>query len=100
MIYNGNKLISVGVNKYKGHPRQINPHTHTLGTSIHAELDAVLKSGRTGLQGATLYVARRLKNGRFGIAKPCQSCMLIIGIAGIKKVVYTTYDGWQVLNLE
>lgn len=93
VITKGNKIISVGVNKNKTHPCQINYHLNKNG-NIHAELDAIILC-ESDISNSVLYVARLLKNGDFGIAKPCSSCMKIIGNYGIKKIIYTNYNGFE-----
>lgn len=91
----GNRIMSVGINKWRTHPRQINCHTNNMANSIHAELDAII-SGHC-MEGATIYVARILKNGAAGLAKPCLICQGIIDSAKIKRVVYTTSYGIEEL---
>ena len=91
----GNRIIALGINKIRTHPRQINYHNDENGQSIHAELDAILSCCNT--DGATIYVARVLSNGTGGMAKPCKSCLKIIQSAGIKKIVYTTSTGIETL---
>lgn len=39
--------------------------------------------------GATVYVARVLKETKFGIARPCISCMKALKTRGVKRVYYT-----------
>ena len=94
ILYKGSVPISVGVNKYKSHPRQINHHTRNVGTSLHAELDCILGVDSDELRGSVLYVVRRLYGGKTGMARPCISCMDIIETVGIKRVVYTTDSGF------
>lgn len=91
IIAKGNRIIGVGINKYRTHPQQINWHTEKNSNSIHAELDGVISSG--DIRGTTIYVVRVLKSGECSMAKPCRECQKIIESAGIKRVVYTTWDG-------
>ena len=95
LIYKGSRHISVGVNRTRGHPLQINPYTGRRGRSTHAELDAILGVPTRDLEGATIYVARKLKNGERGTARPCKSCMTVILASGIKRMVFTTYEGHE-----
>ena len=44
----------------------------------------------------TLYVARKLNSGGCGFARPCPACMEAIKEYGIRKIVYTTNDGYAV----
>lgn len=96
IIAYGSCVLSIGINKYRTHPRQDNQYTKQKATSIHAELDAIISCHNT--KGATIYVARSLFNGSNGLAKPCKFCQDIIRTAGIKKIVYTTYDGFEILG--
>jgi len=96
LLFKGSIPISVGVNRYRSHPKQINPYTDQKGTSTHAELDCILGTHKEDLIGATIYIARRLKSGKPGIARPCKSCMAIIRASGIKLIVYTTYKDYEV----
>ena len=91
----GSRILSLGINKYRTHPQQINHHTNEVGGSIHAELDAIISCQNT--KDATIYIARLLSNGDAGLAKPCKICQKIIESCGIKKVVYTTRDGIAIL---
>jgi len=94
LIYQGSTPISVGINQIKTHPRQVNVYTHQQGWSIHAELAAILNAHPESLEGATIYVARKLKNGQNGTARPCPACMQVIRAVGIRRIVYTHYTGY------
>lgn len=52
---------------------------------MHAEIRALNKAGF----GSTLYVAKVLKTGDIGIAKPCKNCMTKIKNKGVKRIYYT-----------
>jgi tRNA(Arg) A34 adenosine deaminase TadA len=39
-----------------------------------------------------MFVARKMRNGQIGLAKPCQHCQTLIRASGIKRVVYTVDD--------
>ena len=93
IVVKQSRIVSTGVNKLKTHPRQINPHTHLYGSSIHAELDASIGISRHLLRGATIYVVRILQNGENAMSRPCGSCMDILRELGIRRVVYSTTNG-------
>ena len=95
LIAKGSRILSIGINKNKSHPKSINSFTGQCGT-IHAELDTILGVERSNLEGATIYVARHLRSGGTGLAKPCKSCMHIIEAVGITRIVYTTNKGYSV----
>jgi len=56
----------------------------------HAETKVLKKAG----YGATLWVARVLKNGKtWAMAKPCPKCQALIRNKGVKRVYYTIGPG-------
>jgi len=63
---------------------------------VHAECSALLPliKGRVNLKNASIYIYREHKDGTTAIAKPCPSCMKLIKKCGIKKINYTTEDGY------
>lgn len=98
VIARGHRIISVGWNKSKTHPKQLpymkngkNVSTRT----VHAELDAIIGVPADLLFGATIYVARALRVRGFGLAKPCAACRKAIEAAGIRRMVYTTNSGYE-----
>lgn len=80
LLRNG-KPISYGVNK-KGF----------RGSSIHAEMDCLKKVRfqKRRAKNATMFIARYMKNGRTGLAKPCSNCLEVLKSMGIKRVAWTT----------
>ena len=87
----GPRIINVGINIKKTHAQQSRRRAAlgTYGCSIHAEVNAILPFLNEDLSDFTLYVARRLKNGDVGMARPCVVCQKMISDHKIKKVVYT-----------
>lgn len=65
---------------------------------IHAEVN-VLKFLPEEDLGGTLFVYRQKKDGSLGLARPCDSCMVLIRRLGIRKIVYTTNGGFAVERL-
>jgi deoxycytidylate deaminase len=90
IVVNGHPL-SVGCNQSKTHPAA--PYT-----GLHAEVQAIKCSGKTSLKGGSIFVYRRRKDGRVGMARPCKYCMEDLKRAGIKRVYYSTpeYPFWAV----
>lgn len=84
ILTKGNKIISLGFNKYKTHPKSLSEFKY-----IHAELDAVLDNKFTDLDGCTAYIYREHKDGTPALAKPCPTCMQTLKLAGIKKICYS-----------
>lgn len=93
VIVQGPRVLSLGINSLRSHPRQINPYTNLQGLSIHAELAAILRCKNT--RGADLFVGRILRDGSPALAKPCHSCQAIIREAEIRRVYYSTKEGWK-----
>ena len=62
----------------------------------HAELAALVPLIRDGidLSNAAIYVYRVHKNGTLAMSRPCPSCMQLIKDVGIKRIFYTTENGY------
>lgn len=95
------QIISVGVNSYKTHPLQKyynkyrdipDDSNHTL----HAEMEAILRVPKDlGLEDAILYSYREHPlTHQLANSRPCPSCMALIKSKGVRKLCYTTEDGY------
>lgn len=87
--------IVTGYNKiHDYHPLQLKYSKihRPFCNSTHAEVDAFSKL-KTKCNGATLYVARTMKNGTFGMAKPCSCCTEAAKDFGVRMIYYTTNEG-------
>jgi len=92
VLAKGSTVLNVGVNNMRRtHPLQQKYSKKPLGT--HAEVSACCKVNREDIQGATLYICRVLKNDKIALSKPCNCCMQILNLFGIKKVYYSTNYG-------
>lgn len=89
VITRGNKVISLGFNKNKTHTR-----SNHAWKRLHAEISAIIKS-KEDLTGCTIYVYRETKLGNLGMARPCPSCLSAIQEAGIKRICYSTENGYR-----
>ena len=105
-------MISLGFNQKKTDPFQKEFSHHPEAINMHAEVHAIKQAKKklspAMLAKCTIYVARSMinqtqkKGGKpvqhfsFGLAKPCEGCTRCIKKHGIKKVVYTTYEGYSV----
>ncbi len=49
--------------------------------------------------GCTVYVARITNDGLVAMAKPCKRCEDRLRHVGVKRVVFTTNDGWDSMEL-
>ena len=93
VIASGNKVISVGFNDMgKTHPKANSPFK-----TLHAEVDALI--GLDSADKCDAYVFREFKSGKWALAKSCPACELALRKAGVKRIFYTTDDGWDVLVL-
>ena len=87
------QILTVKTNTGKTHPKLIiNPYPY-----LHAETNCILSVGLDNCHGATIYVARILRNKHIALSKPCNNCMYWIQLSGIKQVYYTTEDGYKCL---
>ena len=89
VIVNKNKIISMGWNQIKTSPKS--PHKYNM---LHAEIHALLGVPYEKLKGCKAYVYRQDKNGNLAISKPCKACETALKLAGIKKVYYSTKNGY------
>jgi deoxycytidylate deaminase len=91
IIMQGNRIISEGFNEVKTHPKSLAGYNMK-----HAEISAVLNSEQD-LRGCTAYVYRERRDGLPGLSKPCRGCEAMLKNAGIKKVIFSSEQGWQEL---
>ena len=102
IVVDGHRIISSGHNsKTKFHRIQSEldnkffPGYENKGP-VHAEVSALIPliKRRMDLSGTTLYVYRESKDGKLAMSRPCPRCMQLIKEQGIKKICYTTNDGY------
>lgn len=67
--------------------------------TLHAELGAVLNIERSKTEGSTVYVVRINRKGDKRLSKPCNMCRSALQYCGVKKVVYSTNEGYGVMKL-
>lgn len=101
VVVSGHRIISSGHNSAtKTHAIQSKVDSSYFGCScagyLHAEVNALLPlmNGKWDLSRATLYVYRKMGNGSRGLARPCPRCMKVIKSLGVKKINYSTPDGF------
>ena len=104
-IYNKKICIADGTNSNKSHPLQVkynreNNLDYKIRNYLHAEMQAIVRCSKTGItdfSDCTIYIARLINSGNgIGLARPCKACRAAIKELGIKRIVYTTYDGYTV----
>lgn len=88
VIVKKDRIISLGINKYKTHPRSTHPFKF-----IHAEYDAII-SCKEDLKNSVAYIYRETKNGNIALSRPCEHCMKALRDAGVKKICFSTYTGY------
>jgi len=88
--FNKNKFNSFAMRFRKDNPKH---------ATIHAELGAILNVDRKSTEGATVYVVRTNKQQNCRLSKPCQMCEAAMRWVGIKKVIYSTNDGFEEIRL-
>ena len=104
VVVKKNKILGIGMNLKKTHPIQQHLNLITTGRKkhdfLHAEVNAINHVlDKSNLKGASIYIYRELKDGSLALCRPCPGCMHEIKKYGIKKVFYTTYDGFCEENL-
>lgn len=99
VIVKGNFVVSEGCNRLKTHTFQ---HRSNIDSgylapvpNIHAEIDALIRSGRHDLTGAEVFVYREFVNGELANCRPCPSCMKALRNAGVKHIYYTDETGYN-----
>lgn len=91
VIVKKNKVVGLGFNdRSKTHPRAKN-----MSQTLHAELHAIIGVPTEDLKGSHVYVFREYANGDLAMTKPCAACHAALVAAGVKKVFYTTYGGYD-----
>lgn len=101
------RIVSSGSNSdTKTHPlqKQYNRYRFDEDTphKCHAELLALLPLIRddVDLSSASIFIYREHKDHSLACARPCRSCMKLIRDCNIKRVYYTTEDGYAKEDLK
>lgn len=99
-ILDGTDIVSVGFNQVRTHPVCARyGYRHSMHSEVHA---AVRLPAMQNLKKMTV-VNMRLRNDEWGVPRlrlacPCSRCMNFLSDHGVKKVIYSTDDGWGVWN--
>lgn len=104
VIVKGNYVVSRGWNQNKGHTCQHHLNVsngyypvnteHNVGC-LHAEVHALIKSGRQDLTGCEIFVYRNDCNGMIANCRPCKACLPAIRDAGITHMYFTNSQGYN-----
>ena len=106
VVVHKHKVISKGCNSgRKTHKIQAELNKKRFSEDsagmLHAEVAALLPVvNKVDLTGATIYVYRENMLGDIAMCRPCKGCMSFIRACGIKKIYYTTPDGYAEEYLE
>lgn len=94
LVVKGGAILSVGLNSNRRNIL-VDDHGYPHFCGTHGELDACIKASRfTSIEGCKVYVLRVLKDGKsIEMSKPCEHCARALRAYGIRRVIYTTYNG-------
>lgn len=102
VVVNKHKIISSGCNTdTKCHPIQKKLDSDLFGSQcvgkLHSEVSALLPliKNRVDLSNATIYVARKNKQGELAMARPCSRCEKLIRSCGIRRIYYSCEGGYS-----
>lgn len=104
IIVDKHRIISSGYNRCDKYHRiqalldQKQFCTQACLGPIHAEVDALIPliNNKCDLSKATIYVYREHKDGNLALSRPCSRCMHLIRELNIRKIKYTTENGFAI----
>ena len=99
------RVVCTGQNEYtKSHPWQkhlsIKAGMSEERVFYHSEVKTLLTAKNLKKKVHTLKVERYDCNGNPRLAMPCPSCMIAIHLTGVKRVIFTSEDGWKELYIQ
>lgn len=97
VIVKGGRVLGLGFNVNRNHPKSVSPEHIKTDCSWHAEEQAIKDAGEN-IKGSIIYVARVNKQGRDRDSRPCEKCYKLIKNSGIKRIIYTTEKEVHVSN--
>lgn len=107
VIVDKHRIISSGSNSdTKCHPIQADLDKRMFNCEcagkLHAEVASIipLLKYKPDLSRSILYTYREHKDGTLAMSRPCSRCMQLIKSVGIKRIRYTTPDGFASEILE
>lgn len=106
VLFKRKEIISVGMNRITTHPKagkyfgwskDGKPITRFL---LHAEENCIIGVDSSKLHRATLVVCRVGARGNLQLSRPCKKCFPLICSAGIRRIIYSTDDGyWESVKI-
>lgn len=95
-----NRIIKIGWNKHRTHPRTkrfpyvgSNIKYNNVNVCIHAELDVLMKSGKSDLSDHEIIVLRVDGENKLNNSKPCYGCMTALKQHKLKNIYFSNSDG-------
>jgi deoxycytidylate deaminase len=92
LVKNG-KIVKIGWNKNKTTPKNLHHPYHSGRTGIHAEMSAIIKSGKDDLSNYEMIVIRVNREGKIANSCPCVGCKSVLKQFGINDVWYSNQQG-------
>ena len=99
-IMDRNKIISIGLNSLKTHPKNLKyNYVNKLNQNIsdivgtHSELSAVIRLGKENCSGLTLVNTRINRNNELDFSAPCSGCLDMIKQLNFKSVYFSGNNG-------
>ena len=97
-LFSGSRLLAIGANRWHSHPASDN--NDEFHRSLHAEHCALIRRQHyDSVRRLTLYVARRREDGTLGDSKPCNNCMKLCRLAGVRRVWFYSNGMQERMNL-
>jgi hypothetical protein len=88
-----NKIVKIGWNRKRTHPKIAKHPYHDGYVGTHAELDVILKSGLEDLNDHSMIVLRVDRKGRLANSKPCTGCLSLLKSYNLSEVFYSDTEG-------
>lgn len=92
-LIDGPRLV-VAHNAKKTSPFVSKVRGYHEGSHLHAEAALFGRSQTGAFRGAAVYVYRERKDGSPGLSRPCGGCIQVLRQHQIRKVIYSTPEGW------
>lgn len=99
-VFKGQRLLSVGLNSHKTHPRNlgygyVNKRHSNISWLVgtHSEMSAVMRLEEEDPRGLVLVNTRVNRRGLLDYSRPCHGCLDMITRMGFREVYHTTKEG-------
>jgi len=91
LLVKGGRIIKIGLNR--NIPAVAKTDFYPDYCQVHAETDCIFGVEKETLEGATLYIAGRSKNGLPVLSKPCRHCQKFLHQFPLKAIFYQNAEG-------